>query len=143
MVHVDSTFVVQQAGYYVSKVVNHQDESIWKNTLAIPLYISAISFVTLVLHGIFASAPVKKVFIRLGWASESKKDAVPEVKGFKARVAAHGGAVIFTSEVLRVIGCAALVGLSATISTAKSPLGIFVSTTFVSVFNHTSVCMVR
>lgn len=132
MVHVDSTFVVQQAGYYVSKVVNHKDESVWSNTLTIPIYISAISFVSLVLHGIITSAIVKKALVRLGWTSESKEDALPEVKGFKARVAAHGGAVIFSSEVLRVVGCAALVGLSATILTLKNALPGFVTIPFVS-----------
>ncbi|EIM80365.1 uncharacterized protein STEHIDRAFT_162782 [Stereum hirsutum FP-91666 SS1] len=133
MVHVDSTFVVQQAGYYVSKVVNHKDESVWSNTLAIPFYITGLSFVSLVLHGIFASVPVK-TFVRLGWASESKEVALPEVKGVRAHVAAHGGAVIFASEVLRVIGCAALVGLSVTTLTMKSTLDGFVTITFIYAF---------
>lgn len=136
MVHVDSTFVVQQAGYYVSKVINHKHESVWSNTLTIPLYVSILSFVFLVFQGIFASKFVKKVFVRLGWANEEGLDVLPEVKGFRARVAAHGGTAIYLSEVLRVIGCAALVGLSASIFlTLGGPqttvLG-FVSIAFVS-----------
>lgn len=127
MVHVDSTFVVQQAGYYVAKVVNHDEESVWSNTLAIPLYAAVLSFIFLVFHGILTSKPLKKLF---GWSS----DPLPEVKGFRARIAAHGGPVIFLSEVLRVIGCAALVGLSVTTWVLEGPVVLlgFVSIVLVS-----------
>lgn len=111
MVHVDSTLVVQQAGHYVSTVINHNHRSVWSNTLIIPLYVAIASFAVISFHGILLFGPVKRLLVRLGWADVNV--ASPEVKGLRERVAAHGGDFIFASEVLRVLGNATLVGLQA------------------------------
>lgn len=116
MVHFDSTFVVQQAGYYVSKAINHENHSVWSNTLTIPLYIAIASFAAILFHGFILLGPVERSLIRYGWAKEDL--VLPEVNGFRGRVAAHGGAIIFASEVLRVLGAGTLVGLQAAIFVA-------------------------
>lgn len=140
MVHVDSTFVVQQAGYYLSKVINHEHHSVWSNTLTIPLYVAIASFAVILFHGFILLGPVKKSLLRLGWAKEDT--ILPEVKGFRGRVTAHGGIIISASEVMRVLGAGALVALQAAMLVASDGprrIMFFMLVVFVRLFRYISV----
>lgn len=126
---VDSTFVVQQAGHYVSKALNSRDDSLWSNTLAIPFYASCLSFLVLFIHGIVSSVRSRRSMTRFVWAS-GERNSSPDAdvtQDLSGRVTAHGGALIFTSEILRLAGCVIAAGLSISwfTSSKTSAIGLY------------------
>lgn len=90
----------------------------------VPAYLSAASAVILILHVILLSNPAKKIYRRLlpkSRHSESEPSATDLSQGIypasffgqvKEHISLHGGVVIFTFKVLRLVGCLALLGVS-------------------------------
>lgn len=125
----DSTFVVQQAGHYISKALNSRDDALWSNTLAIPLYASCLSFLVLFIRNVVSSVKSRRSVTRFVWASEGRNSSpdADVTQDFSGRVSAHGGALIFTSEILRLAGCVAAAGLSISwfTSSKTSAIGLY------------------
>lgn len=107
----DTTLAVQQAGHHVYGAFSLRDDNLWSETLAIPFYVSCGSGLLLLIHNIASSAFFRRFLTHLGWSS-GRQTIYLDVKGLSGRVAAHGGALIFTAEVIRLAGCATAAGLS-------------------------------
>jgi hypothetical protein len=96
-------------------------KSIWRDSLIIPIYVSAASAVILILHIALLSKTIKWLYTRLIPKSklhntEPSTPARDQVDYPTSRVqrhiASHGGAAVFAHSALRLIGCLALLGLS-------------------------------
>ncbi|KAF7369374.1 ATP-binding cassette transporter [Mycena venus] len=107
-------------------------DTIWEDTLIVPALVAAASVVVLLLHLFLASA----------WGRRLRKASEPDavnpvpvvhagglVADVKEYVAQHGGGVIFSFKLVRLLACLTLLGLSiaslATIEGHKSETGIF------------------
>lgn len=84
--------------------------SFWRDSLVIPACLSAVSVVILLLHAVFASAALQKVWKKVfsgTFINENLKQVhvvnVPE---------GRSGPIIITYNVARLVGCLAVTGLS-------------------------------
>ena len=92
--------------------------SIWRDSLIVPVYVSAASAVILFLNAAFLSKPIKWLYSRL--IPNSKPNGtelfIPEqdhpAGRVQQRITSHGSAIVFAHNVVRLIGCLALLGLS-------------------------------
>src|SRR5258707_189559 len=95
----------------------------WDNTLALPAYFTLLSVITLVLHALVTSRPLRCIFLHI-FRSENEdnensefQDTSPfhvdeDLASFQRRVTSLGGLSIFLYRVLRFISCLALFGLT-------------------------------
>ncbi|KZP18368.1 P-loop containing nucleoside triphosphate hydrolase protein [Athelia psychrophila] len=93
----------------------------WRDSLVIPAYLSVVSVILLLLHAVFASVAVQKVWNRQ--KVFSGKDIKDNLK--QAEVGSvpegHGEPIIIAYNVARLVGCLAVTGLSiASLVTAYS-----------------------
>ncbi|KZP16764.1 P-loop containing nucleoside triphosphate hydrolase protein [Athelia psychrophila] len=98
--------------------------SIWHDSLLVPAYISAASAALLIIHVIHLSKPAKRLYalivpnLSLGTTELSGPELEQGIQPatffgqVRAHIAIHGGGVIYTYKVVRLIGCLALLGLS-------------------------------
>lgn len=105
----DPTFVIQ-VGQYVSKEVYSVPDSIWTGTLAFPFYASCLSFLVLSIR-VISSTVFLRFKRRSGWTS-GREGSLPNADSPSGLVVAHGGVLIFASEVLRLVGSTTLFGLA-------------------------------
>jgi hypothetical protein len=94
-------------------------KSIWRDSLIVPIYVSAASAVILILH--IASKTIKWLYTRLTLNPKpnntepftpARDQADYPASRIQRHIASHGGAAVFAYSVLRLIGCLALLGLS-------------------------------
>ncbi|KAH6916771.1 ATP-binding cassette transporter [Coprinopsis sp. MPI-PUGE-AT-0042] len=117
-------FAVQiQGPYGVYEGLKAGHSKIWYNSTAIPSYVALASTVVLVLHVIVASSRARTL-----WARITRREVVQESRtdepvfvhrnetditnDFAEHVAQHGGFTIFSFQVLRLLSCIVLLGLS-------------------------------
>jgi hypothetical protein len=98
-------------------------ESFLSDTLALPGYLSVASAILLVVHLTLSSNAFKRLQSRVFrrppfFDLDNSPDSRPDINAdnvsaeFRAHVAHHGGAVIFSYKVARLVGCLALLGFS-------------------------------
>ena len=95
---------------------------IWHDSMILPSYVALASVLVLVLNVIFASRRVQQFWARMtrGESQENEVDERPSVprnetniaNDFSHHVEQHGGARVFSFQVLRLLSCSALLGLS-------------------------------
>lgn len=108
------TLVVQRVeSYMMSKVINPSHKDAWTNTLSIPFYFACLSLLVLVVQGILTA--FRRLLSRPSRLSNGPGQEVPTelptIRGLAEYTTAHGGMPIFVSEILRVVGCTASIGL--------------------------------
>ncbi|KIJ48474.1 hypothetical protein M422DRAFT_247819 [Sphaerobolus stellatus SS14] len=83
----------------------------WKDSLPVPAYASSVSAALLFIHVL-----VKRLVSRSISSNGMTTGTNSLASMAKAQIEGHGGIVIWTSEVVRLLGCAALAGLSLILS---------------------------
>ncbi|KIJ49985.1 hypothetical protein M422DRAFT_246356 [Sphaerobolus stellatus SS14] len=91
---------------WLTFAMDHRDTD-WKDSLLVPAYASSISAALLFIHVLVRTLVSRSVFSD-GMETGTKSLAARA----KAQIEGHGGIVIWTSEVVRLLGCAGLAGLS-------------------------------
>ena len=87
---------------------------IWRESLAIPAYATAVSVVVLFLHWVVVSGPVQRLVTRLFSSNQDEQEDGPSdvLLVEKSHVEKLGGTVIFGYLIARLLSCLALLGLS-------------------------------
>ncbi|KAF7322651.1 ATP-binding cassette transporter [Mycena chlorophos] len=114
-----ASFSISQAVLDPVVAVFSKPHAIWEDSLAIPIVVAAASAVFLLLHLFFASTWGRKLRSLFKTpAPEQPEDSVLHPVGihaeFRQHVTSHGGPVIFTFKLVRLVACLALLGLSIT-----------------------------
>lgn len=97
----------------------YHQSSVYTNSLIIPLCFAAASILGFVIHLIARVEPVRRLFRRNGTVPNSEESAAPVhpenlVQELNAHIGSHGGPLIYTHMLIRLVGTLALLGLSIT-----------------------------